>query len=108
MAEQTPEEIHENLVELVMKAIIQKTNVVAITNHRYSILEGTVYEIDLIVLIDNKLCIFEIKTGIKKKKALKQLNMHKDCMDHLQNEMSAQGIFFSEIRTFWVSQKDGK
>lgn len=29
-------------------------------------------------------------------------------MTYLQNEMSAQGLFFTEIKTFWVSWKESK
>ena len=106
--EQTASEVHENIIETVRQAILRRINVTAIANHKYAIEEGDFFEIDLIALIDNKLCIFEIKTGKKLKKAIKQLKMHKSCMTYLQNEMNAQGLFFSEVKTFWVSWKEEK
>lgn len=69
--EPTPEETHENIIEQIENAILRQVNASTIVNHKYMVEKEVFFEMDLLALFDNKLYIFEIKTGTKEKKARK-------------------------------------
>ena len=108
MVEQTPEEIHERIVETVRQAILRRLRAPIRKNYLYTPEKGVDLEIDMFVILNNIFCIFEIKTGTKEAKARKQLRMHQSCITNLQNDLSSEGLFFSTVRTFLVSWKEDK
>lgn len=97
------EEAHEEISNTIRNAILKKVSTVALRNYTYDPDRGVDLEVDLLVLLNYQLCLFEIKTGSKERKARKQLQMHKTCMINLQNKLSAKGLLFTEVKTFWVS-----
>lgn len=104
------EDKHDEIIEEIKVAII-KTNKARIwKNFNYSLYtNGEIYQIDLVVLIDFNLIIFEIKTGIKEKKARKQLEFHKKAFIEAQSKIKPiKNIQFSKIQIFWVTYEDEK
>ena len=105
---ETPEEVHDDIIETIKEAIRKQVRITFRKNYVYNLDRDVAFEIDLIVLLNQHLYIFEIKTGIRERKARKQLQIHKSGLKLLQNKLSAKGLFFSEIKTFWVSWKEEK
>lgn len=104
------EEKHEKIIKEIEEAILKVTKAKTTINFDYKVSnKDTILSVDLIVLIDFKIILFEIKSGIKERKARKQLLFHKKAFINSQNKgFPIRNVFFSEIKTFWVSYQNRK
>lgn len=104
------EEKHEGIIDEIKKAIFKKTKANITDNFCYSIEKRKeIFYIDLLVLISFTLILFEIKTGVKEKRARKQLAFHKKAFINSQKRcLPIKNIFFGKIKTFWVSYENKK
>lgn len=106
------QEEHEKLIDELQKAIQSKLpKAVVLRSFKYKLTrkQKDPYVIDLAVLIDFNLLLFETKTGVKERKALKQLTFHKEALLSIRDLLAiSENLIFSEIKLFWITAKEGR
>ncbi len=102
---------HDEIINQIEEAILKNTKAETRANFNYTMEKRSdVFSIDLVVLINFKLFLFEIKSGNKETKARKQLNFHKKAFINSQKQgyPLKRNLLFSEVIILWVSYENQK
>lgn len=102
----------KGLIDLIKKSLkTYAKNIEGIEEYSYELNIGghtNKFYIDLLIQVNYMVCIFELKSGSKIRKAKKQLKFHKDTLlrNRLLFSISKKLEPFSEVKTFYVSEKN--
>ncbi len=102
----------KELIDLIKKSLkIYTKNIEGIEEYSYELnIDGYTnkFYVDLLIQLNHIVCIFELKSGSKIRKAKKQLKFHKDTL--LRNRylfsISKKLEPFSEVKIFYVPERD--